>query len=106
MSTVSIEGLDKAELLAALVNASASRGNGVLRDDKKVLTVEEAKRLIDTDQQHDGWKGRRLCFDYVKGRPIKCDLNGDTLDTRLYDRDNGDGAGAQVVADLRLARSV
>jgi hypothetical protein len=106
VTEVAIGDLDKAELLAALVNYSWSRGRGVLRDDKKCITVEEAQKLIDEDREHDGWSGRHLYFDYVKGRPIKCDLSKEVLDTRLYDRDNGQGAGAEVVARLRAAKLV
>lgn len=105
MTTVNISGIDKAELLVALVNAARPLGMGVLQDDGKPMTKEEAEERINGGRWHDQIESSRriLYFDYVKGRPIKCDLSGDTLDTRLYDRDQGPGAGERVVAKLRAA---
>ena len=40
-------------------------------------------------------------IDYFQGRVIKMDLRGDTIDPRLYDRDNGAGAAERAVAALR-----
>ena len=40
-------------------------------------------------------------IDYFAGRAIKTDLSTDTALPRLYDRDAGDGAMAEVVAELR-----
>lgn len=42
--------------------------------------------------------GTRLYFDYLYGRMIKTSLDGD-LDFRLYDRDNGPGAGESAVLE-------
>jgi hypothetical protein len=40
-------------------------------------------------------------IDYFKGRAIKCDLSGDIVCPRLYDRDAGKDAFATAVAELR-----
>ena len=40
--------------------------------------------------------------DYLSGRVIKSDLTGDTAETWLYDRDNGAGAFAKVVEEMRM----
>ena len=40
-------------------------------------------------------------LDYVRGRVMKCTINGKELDTWGYDRDNGEGAAAEAVAAAR-----
>ena len=40
-------------------------------------------------------------LDYVRGRVMKCTINGKELDTWGYDRDNGEGAAADAVAIAR-----
>lgn len=47
------------------------------------------------------YRQRRMYFDYVAGRVIKCDLIGDSFDPRLFDRDNGEGAAAAAIRNLR-----
>lgn len=37
---------------------------------------------------------------------MKVDLGQDTFDSRLYDRDNGDGAAQQAIDNLKLAHKV
>jgi hypothetical protein len=89
--SVSIKGLDKAEILAALYNEARPLGLGMLHFDPEPMTVDEAREMI----------GKYLNFDYVKGRPLKVSLDGDELDTRLYDRDQGQGKGERIVNALR-----
>jgi hypothetical protein len=101
---VSIAGLSKAEVLAALVNATTPLGMGILQDDGRPLTAEQAQRdWIDAVKSHDTVNvvKQKLYFDYVKGRSIKCDISGDEFDPRWYDRDAGVGAAARVIAKLR-----
>lgn len=90
--TINIAGLDRAAVLAALVNGSRSQGMGALQDPRRAITVAEAQQMID--------RSMGLSFDYVCGRVIKCDLSGDTLDPRLYDRDLGLGAARRALAEL------
>lgn len=92
---ITIAGIDKAELLAALVNASRPQGMGMLRDGGP-LSKADAQELVD--------RNKRLDFDYVRGRPLKVDISGDVLDEFLYDRDNGQGAAARVVTKLRTGQ--
>lgn len=80
---IEIKGLDKAAVLAALYNASRAQGMGVIHYDPNPMTIEEARDLLSTGQTY---------FDYYKGRVLKVDLSGDTLDAWLYDRDLGQGA--------------
>lgn len=58
------------------------------------MAVEEARKYIEG-------KNGDLYFDYVKGRPLKIDLSDDIVNTRFYDRDQGQGLAAKVIADLR-----
>jgi hypothetical protein len=100
---IDIAGLDKAEVLAALVNGAKPLGMGRLHDDGRPMTKEDAQVWIDDGRTHDtvDLPRPRLSFDYVKGRPIKSNISGDSFDERLYDRDQGNGAAARVIAELR-----
>ena len=94
MSVVDITGLDKAEVLLALYNNSRCQGLGFLQaiiDDD--YTLQNARRDIDESPDH--------YFDYVRGRILKVDLSGDTFDSRLYDRDNGEGAAEAAIKALK-----
>jgi hypothetical protein len=97
VSAVSIKGLDKAAVLAALHNGTRSLGVGSLRDLGRDMTVAEARGMIES-------RGGGLYFDYVAGRAIKVDLSGDEFDPGLYDRDAGDGQAELVIAPLRGGR--
>ena len=88
MNEISLIGLDKAEVLAALYNASKPQGRGFLHYDPKPMTSKEAGVLL--KQTTD--------FDYLQGRVMKVDLSGDTFDPRLYDRDNGQGVAEKAIA--------
>jgi hypothetical protein len=107
VTMLDIRGIDKAELLTALVNRARPLGLGQLADPGAPMTVGEAREWIARGQSHDDPRmlavrgPTRLRFDYVHGRPIKCDISGDELDPRLYDQDQGDGAAAAVVEHLR-----
>lgn len=88
-----IEGLNKAEVLAALYNNAKVQGMGFLQADNKQMTTEEAKTIL--DESDDKY------FDYLKGRVMKIRIAGDEIDTRLYNRDNGDGAAERVIGKLQ-----
>lgn len=94
---MNIAGLNKAKVLAALYNASKPLGLGCLHFDPQPMTEGEAQKLLD--------KGCTY-FDYVYGRGMKVNLSGDELNTRLYNRDNGDNAAETVVANLKAAEEV
>lgn len=106
MATVNIQGLDKAALLAALYNGSAPMGMGFLQACPGPMTHEQATDLLKAGDDSSRMfptigRGRKLYFDYVYGRPLKVDIGGDELETAFYDRDNGQGSGARIVAELR-----
>lgn len=90
--TINLNGLDKAEVLAALYNGSRAQGMGFLQYNGEPMQAEEARELLE----------RNTYFDYLKGRVMKIDLAGDTLDPWLYDRDNGHGAAERIINALRV----
>lgn len=87
---ISLEGLDKAEVLAALYNASRPQGMGFVKYTPEPMTAEEARELL----------SQRTHFDYLKGRVMKVDLSQDTLNPWGYDRDNGQGAALEAISAI------
>lgn len=91
--TISIAGLDKALVLAALYNNSKPLGMGYLHFTPQPMTKDEAEAILaDSASKY---------FDYLKGRVMKIKLEGVNLDPRLYDRDNGQGAAAAAIDSIR-----
>jgi len=93
--SVSIQGLDKAAVLAALYNGARAQGMGFLQYDPKPMGVEEAVKLLEND----------VHFYYLKGRVMKISLEGDTIREDLYDRDNGAGSCVRIIDSLRQSPS-
>lgn len=87
MAKINLEGMDKAEVLAVLYNASKPQGMGFMQYNPAPMTVEEARQLLE----------QSTYFDYLCGRVMKIDLSGDVLDTWGYDRDNGVGAAEKAI---------
>lgn len=94
---VSIAGLDKAAVFAALFNGARAQGLGFLQYNPKPMTPAEAQKRFG---------GRFESFDYVDGRVMKIDLSGDEFDPWGYDRDNGAGAAQRVIDTLRSTGNV
>ena len=105
MSKISIAGLDKAAVLAALYNRSAPIGAGFLQATPGDMTVEEARQYLgagdDRSRMFPSVARKTLYFAYLTGRPLKVDLSGADFETGPSDRDNGQGAVARIVAKLR-----
>ena len=93
MDTVSIAGLDKAEVLRALWEGSHPQGRSTPHEAYGTPSVEVFREAL--ERNPEGY------FDYLMGRVLKVDLTGDTLDTRLYDRDTYEGAAAFAVQRVR-----
>lgn len=91
MSKIGLAGLNKADVLAALYNASKALGVGFMHYNPKPMTREEAEGLLK----------QTFFFDYLKGRVMHVNLVGGELDTLGYDRDNGQGAAERAIAELR-----
>ena len=89
---VSTEGLSSAAVLAALYNAARPLGLGFLQYDPVPMSEEEAQKVLD-----DG-----SYIDYLWGRPLKTKFDDSgVIDTGLYDRDQGEGAGEAAIKALR-----
>jgi hypothetical protein len=88
--TINIAHLDKADVLAALYNSAQPLGLGFLQYDPEPMTRDQAALILE----------KQTYFDYLKGRVMKLDLEGDTGSTRWYDRDNGEGAAARAIASI------
>jgi hypothetical protein len=95
---MNITGISKAALLAALFNASKQQGLGFmdLRGAAEMTEVEADEVIAQCG----------LHFDYLRGRVMKISIDGDTLDPRLYDRDDGAGAAERAIEPLRIAAGV
>lgn len=92
--SVNIAGLDKAEVLFALYNGSHAQGMSSMAVPGEGVSLERCREVI-------AGMGDRLSFDYFAGHVLKVDIGGDEFDPWLYDRDNYNGAAADVIAKLR-----
>lgn len=94
MDKISIRGLNKAALLAALFNNSRQQGMGFMHiEGRGAMTEAEASEILKTESD----------FGYLRGRVMKIDIGGDDVYPGLYDRDNGQGAVQRIVDKLRIA---
>jgi len=89
---INISKMDKVEIFRTLYNNAKPQGMGFLHYDSTPMLREEAETMF--NERNDKY------FDYVKGRVMKIDLSGDTLDPWLYDRDNGDGEVEYALKDM------
>lgn len=87
---INLIGKNKAKVLAALYNNSQPLGLGFLQYDPTPMTETEAAQLL----------AQTTYFDYLKGRVMKVDLSGDTLNPWGYDRDNGQGAAERAINSI------
>lgn len=99
---IDISTFDKADVLAALYNASKPLGMGFLNYDPTPMDKVEAKEYIEQHTRKFSDGTISCYFDYLKGRVMKVDLGGKYLDPRLYDRDNGPGAAERAIAKLTM----
>ena len=96
---INIKGLDKAEVLAALYNATHQQGMGFLHErGARPMTVQDAREEL-AQNPH-------MCFDYLHGRVMKVNISGDEFDPWGFDRDNYDGAAEEAIAPLREQTTV
>ena len=90
--SVSITGLSKALVFAALYNRARPQGMGFMHYDPTPMDEEMAQKILDTG---------RTTFDYVAGRVMKVNISGDAFDPWAFDRDNGEGAAQEAITTLR-----
>lgn len=93
---ISLDGLSKAAVLAALYNNARVQGMGVFQAKDGDMAEADAQKLLDNGNTY---------FDYLYGRVMKVDLKGESLWPGLYDRDNGSGAAASVIEQLRASKA-
>ena len=94
---VDISGLDKVKVLQGLFKIAKPQGLGFLHykpDDS--LNDKEAKKILET---------RNYSVDYLNGRVMKVNLRGDTLNTRLFNTDNGKDAAERVIEALNSVKN-
>jgi hypothetical protein len=88
---INIEGLNKAEILAALWNKSKTQGISFLANNgSNYMTKEQAEEHLKEDTY----------FDYLNGRVMKVDLSGNEFNPALYDRDNGQGSALKAIESI------
>lgn len=94
---VDISGLAKADVLAALYNASSPLGLGFdVANAPDKMTSDQAKRLLAADTY----------FEYLYGRPLKVYLGlQDVFDPDGYDDDGATGMAQWVIGRLRQAKT-
>jgi hypothetical protein len=95
MATISLKGLNKADVLAVLFNAAKPMAMGFMHYDPKPMTREQAEKILKQTTN----------FDYLRGRVMKVNLGDDEFDPWLYDRDNGQDAAAKAIEALRRTGS-
>lgn len=89
MGTVNIEGIDKVELIAALYANARPSGS------------EPDNHPLDRDNIRWGIDRGFGAPAEVNGRKLLCNINGPEMETREYNRHNGDGEAERIVARLR-----
>ncbi len=89
---VSIAGLKKACVLAALYNRARPQGMGFMHYVPEPMYIGEAEKITDM---------KVFKFDYLRGRVMKVDISGDEFDPWGFDRDNGEGAAQATIDILR-----
>lgn len=90
MSLINIAGKNKALVLTALYNHAKPLGMGFLQYVPGDMTEAQATDIL--KQTHD--------FDYLAGRVMKVNLQEDTFDPYLYNRDNGEGAAERALESI------
>ncbi len=96
--SINIANIPKAALLAGLYNGAKPHQNFT---EGRARPISDFRTLLETRAIEERLTGRKIEHFSINARLIKLDIGGDTLDPTLYDRDNGQGAAAAVVARLR-----
>lgn len=88
---IDISNKDKAEVLAGLYNNSHPVGMGLAHYDPTPMTIEDARKILE----------KKTSFDYILGRPLKINLNGNIIQVFGYNRDNGKDLAQRVISSCR-----
>ncbi len=104
MTDMSIAGLLKPAVLAALVNAGHPVGMGSMDPNaSQIITEAEAAEILNGGTFATPYTGQPMHVDWLYGRPIHVDLSQDTIKVDQYDNSFGEGAAAAAIAHLRTA---
>lgn len=88
---MNIAGYEKAEVFMVLFNRATPQGLGFIHYKPRQINIEEAREVVKGNEN--------LSFDYAEGRVMKVSLKEDHVDTRLYNRDNGNLAAENAWDD-------
>jgi hypothetical protein len=102
-----ISDLNEAAVLAALYNASKPQGMGFLQYTPEPMEEEEAAELLSRYREFDYLRGRVMKIRFFNAKRAESEYNapGKLSGEWLYDRDNGKGAFARVLASLRAEKA-
>lgn len=89
MSMTDISELNKCRLLLELARNCSNK-----------LAASNAQRYTETDATYALLENGGY-VDYFRGCPIKTDLLGNRTDFALYNRDNGEGKGEDIVRRMK-----
>ncbi len=87
---MNIQGYEKAEVLAALFNATEPEDSRVAGEDPKQMTKEEARSLLESGQTY---------FEMVRGRVLKVLILGNEVETCLFNNHYHRWNGKSLVAE-------
>ena len=96
--------LTNAQVLCALYNSSRVLGMGALHAQDGKLTEDEANKLLGGVREEPGQPRIGTYFDYLNGKIIKTDVSKRPLELRLFDRDNGEGAGERAIKEYEACK--
>ncbi len=85
---IDVRDIPKHELLAELYYTAQQKSKG----DFKPLTNDQLAEMTCEDTQY---------FGLLDGRVLEVEINGQTLDPRIYDQNNGEGAAERAVNIIR-----
>jgi len=85
---MNIKNLNKAEVLAALYNRAIPLERSVYFSRHEPMTPEKAQMLLDLGH---------TSFSELEGRALSVDLKKEEVDTRLYNRNNGNNAAENAI---------
>jgi hypothetical protein len=89
---------DLQDKLVALAASGSDLAEKYLEQSNDIRTDDDLLALL--EKCCDAWPPN-LRFDYLFGRVMKVNLNGNSFEERLYDRDNGPGAAQDAVERVR-----
>lgn len=99
---INIVGLDKPQLLLALYLGSHAQGMSHLGAPAQPMSLKTCTEVIEDRLRLNSSRPNALYFDYFYDHVLKVNISGESLNPDLYDRDNYEGAAADVVHQLRL----